>query len=236
VARRYTEERFRDAVADPDVRTLADLCRALGIVPRGGNYETVRRYAAELGLDLDACLARRGARRRVDRSTVTDTTVRQLVASHTTLSAVIDELGWPRSGASYRWMNATISRLRLDTSHLRGRGWAAGRERPARRRTLEPHLTRGRLVTSSWLRKRLIEDGYLEARCARCRRHTWEGQPIPLELDHIDGDRTNNLLSNLRLLCPNCHALTPTYRGRNIGRWRTSPDVGSEPEGADSSP
>jgi hypothetical protein len=46
----------------------------------------------------------------------------------------------------------------------------------------------------------------------------WEGGPIPLELDHVDGDRRNNDPSNLRLLCPNCHALTPTYRGRNIGR------------------
>jgi 5-methylcytosine-specific restriction endonuclease McrA len=236
VARRYTEERFRDAVADPHVRTLADLCRALGIVPRGGNYESVRGYAAELGIDLDASLVQHDARRAVDRSTVSDPTVRRLVASHTTVSAMIDELGWPRSGASYRWMRAAIGRLQLDTSHLRGRGWAAGRERPDRRRPLEPYLTRGRLVPSSWLRQRLVQDDYLEPTCMRCRRGTWEGQPIPLELDHIDGDRTNNLLTNLRLLCPNCHALTPTYRGRNIGRWRSSPDVGSEPEDAGSSP
>ena len=39
-----------------------------------------------------------------------------------------------------------------------------------------------------------------------------------LQLDHIDGDRSNNELGNLRLLCPNCHALTDTYCGRNIGR------------------
>jgi hypothetical protein len=38
---------------------------------------------------------------------------------------------------------------------------------------------------------------------------------FPLELDHIDGDRWNSELSNLRLICPNCHAFTPTYRGRN---------------------
>jgi len=44
------------------------------------------------------------------------------------------------------------------------------------------------------------------------------GGPIPLELDHIDGCRSNNQLQNLRLLCPNCHALTPTYRSkRRIG-------------------
>lgn len=41
------------------------------------------------------------------------------------------------------------------------------------------------------------------------------GQPIPLELDHIDGNHQNNALQNLRLLCPNCHALTPTFRDKN---------------------
>jgi hypothetical protein len=46
VPRRYTEQQFRAAIDDPDVRTMADLCRALGIVPRGGNYETLRAYAA----------------------------------------------------------------------------------------------------------------------------------------------------------------------------------------------
>jgi 5-methylcytosine-specific restriction endonuclease McrA len=44
----------------------------------------------------------------------------------------------------------------------------------------------------------------------------WLGQPIPLEIDHIDGDSTNNSLDNFRILCPNCHAQTPTYRGLNI--------------------
>jgi hypothetical protein len=38
---------------------------------------------------------------------------------------------------------------------------------------------------------------------------------MPLELDHVDGDKTNNQLDNLRMICPNCHALTPTYRGKN---------------------
>ena len=43
---------------------------------------------------------------------------------------------------------------------------------------------------------------------------------IPLEVDHIDGDYTNNNENNLTLLCPNCHSLTPTYKGANSGRGR----------------
>lgn len=77
---------------------------------------------------------------------------------------------------------------------------------------------RGRRYASARLRRRLVEAGILQRRCDRCGLDVWLDEPIPLELDHVDGDRRNNELENLRLLCPNCHALTPTYRGRNIGR------------------
>ena len=43
----------------------------------------------------------------------------------------------------------------------------------------------------------------------------WQDGKISLEIDHIDGDSSNHTLENLRYLCPNCHALTATYRGRN---------------------
>jgi hypothetical protein len=49
-----------------------------------------------------------------------------------------------------------------------------------------------------------------------CGLSSWNGLPIPLELDHIDGDHSHNNMSNLRLLCCNCHAQTPTWRGRKL--------------------
>ena len=48
----------------------------------------------------------------------------------------------------------------------------------------------------------------------------WNGKELRLELDHIDGDSTNNTVDNLRLLCPNCHSQTPTYKAKNKGRGR----------------
>lgn len=65
------------------------------------------------------------------------------------------------------------------------------------------------------LRIRLLCEGIKENKCEMCKCTTWLENPIPLELDHIDGIRHNHKLSNLRLLCPNCHALTSTYRGKN---------------------
>ena len=53
--------------------------------------------------------------------------------------------------------------------------------------------------------------------CMVCKCSTWNNLPIPLELDHIDGKSDNNVESNLRLICPNCHAQTPTYKGKNMG-------------------
>lgn len=58
--------------------------------------------------------------------------------------------------------------------------------------------------------------------CNKCKNTTWNNQQIPLELEHIDGNSENNNLSNVELLCPNCHAQTPTYKGKNRGngRWK----------------
>lgn len=54
--------------------------------------------------------------------------------------------------------------------------------------------------------------------CNSCGLEDWLGEKIPLELEHKDGTSTNHKLSNLELLCPNCHAQTSTYRGKNINR------------------
>lgn len=63
------------------------------------------------------------------------------------------------------------------------------------------------------LRKRvLIEQG---RKCNHCNLTEWQGLPIPLEIDHIDGYRENNSRNNIEAICPNCHALTSTWRGRN---------------------
>lgn len=61
------------------------------------------------------------------------------------------------------------------------------------------------------LRKKLVEDGHKKAECEMCGCKDWLGQKLTLELHHIDGNRFNNDLSNLQILCPNCHSLTPNH-------------------------
>jgi 5-methylcytosine-specific restriction endonuclease McrA len=60
--------------------------------------------------------------------------------------------------------------------------------------------------------------GVFEWVCNKCGGTEWQGQSIPLELEHRDGNPSNNQLDNVELLCPNCHAQTPTYRSRNRKR------------------
>lgn len=69
-------------------------------------------------------------------------------------------------------------------------------------------------ITSGRLLKRLINEGYKSHICEKCKTTIWNNIPVALELNHIDGDRTNNSLENLEALCPNCHAQTSNWRGR----------------------
>lgn len=56
--------------------------------------------------------------------------------------------------------------------------------------------------------------------CSTCKNMEWNDQPIPLEVEHIDGNSENNSLDNVVMICPNCHAQTPTYKGKNKGKGR----------------
>jgi hypothetical protein len=69
---------------------------------------------------------------------------------------------------------------------------------------------------SNKLRKRLLKEGKKEHKCEKCNLTEWQGNLIPLELNHKDGNRHNHLWINLEMICPNCHAQTETYRGKNV--------------------
>ena len=66
------------------------------------------------------------------------------------------------------------------------------------------------------LKNRLLKEKIIQNKCSVCDIEEWNGKKINMELDHIDGNRTNHKLENLRMLCPNCHSQTDTYRAKNI--------------------
>jgi hypothetical protein len=215
-----TERRRVSKVSDEELLAAAEgaanmrqLLRTLGIAAYGGNYESIRLRLARLG-GLPRHLAPRPPCVLEEAS---DEQVRDAVMQAVTLAGALRTLGYAPTPTLSRALSRRIRAAGFDVSHMLGRGWSRGL--PGQPRIpLEDVLVRGSTYQTHDLRLRLLREGVMQHVCACCERSEWQGRPIPLELDHIDGDRSNNELSNLRLLCPNCHAQTDTYRGRNVGR------------------
>jgi len=125
-------------------------------------------------------------------------------------------LGLTPSGGNYRIIHNAIRKHSLDTRHFTGQGWNIGLTfKPSEAKPINEILTTYSTYQSFKLKARLIQEGLKLHICEQCRLTQWQGKPIPLELHHINGNNTDNRLENLLLLCPNCHALTESYRGKN---------------------
>ena len=126
----------------------------------------------------------------------------------------------PYSGGSVQTLKNKIEEYQIDISHFTGQRWQQSpNQKPqtyTEKYTLEEVFVKNSPVTQKVLRGYVERHSLLEYKCVvcGCDGH-WQNGQISLELDHIDGDNTNNTITNLRYLCPNCHALTETYRGRN---------------------
>ena len=158
---------------------------------------------------------------RVRRYKIRDEQYRNAVMQSRSIAGALRLLGVAPEGGNYRVLHRAIERLDLDTSHFAGQSWSRGATVPSRVRPIEDYLSNKYPIQSDRLRRRLVNEGVVERRCSCCKLDTSMDQPIPLELDHIDGNHQNNALDNLRLLCPNCHSLTPTFRGKNKRRAPT---------------
>ena len=104
----------------------------------------------------------------------------------------------------------------METSHFTGRGWNVGLKFKPKKATpiSEILVENSNFLSICKLKKRLIKEGLKENMCEICGINEWLNKPISLELDHINGNNMDHRIENLRILCPNCHSQTATYRGR----------------------
>ena len=116
------------------------------------------------------------------------------------------------AGGNYKTLKKAIDYFSLDISHFKHKGHFKGKSLGSR--DIQDYFSNKQTITSHKLRLKLLSEGIFKHQCSNCSLSIWLGQPIPLELDHINGIHSDNSLSNLRLLCPNCHSLTPTFRGK----------------------
>ena len=135
--------------------------------------------------------------------------IKHAVEESINFSEVLDKLNIPRQGNNGKTLKNILDSNNIDYSHFTGRA----RSYASRYIEAKEYLDSCKRIQTSKLKDKLIKEGLLEYKCAICGIHSWQNNPLTLQLHHLDGNSQNNSLSNLQLLCPNCHSQTDNYCG-----------------------
>lgn len=143
--------------------------------------------------------------------------IEKLLKESKSYSEIVRKLKLSECSGNHRTIKNAIKNYDLDDSHLLGQSWRKGLPKAphGKEKPIEYYLKKDIIVYPNF-KKRLIKNGYFDSKCYNCLLKEWIGNPIPLQLHHKNGDRFDNRIENLTLLCPNCHALTENYMGKNI--------------------
>jgi hypothetical protein len=149
----------------------------------------------------------------------TEENLKSIIKNCKSIAQILRILNLKETGGNYQSIKAKIKLYNIDISHFTGQVWnkgvkTGGYEKNIRK--LENILKKNTCYPSAKLKKRLVNQKILKDVCAICNLGPiWNNLPITLQLDHINGNRNDNTIENLRILCPNCHTQTPTHSGKN---------------------
>ncbi|MFI0821597.1 HNH endonuclease signature motif containing protein [Streptomyces sp. NPDC021098] len=204
--------------------TLSEALAKLGVAPESATRRYIHERIKRLDIDTSH-FEREGGRWTRD-------VLEPAVAASTSVYDVLRYLGIELVGGHHTNISRRIKAYGIDTSHFVSQRRTDAMKDNRRRRTPEELLVavapaHARRVPGERLKRAMLALGVIE-RCALCGTGPcWRGGRLPLEVDHIDGDWRNNRPTNLRLLCPNCHSATDSYRGRGKGRRSRATNVGA---------
>lgn len=122
---------------------------------------------------------------------------------------VLAKIGIPRRGNNTKTLKNILDTNNIDYSHFTGRA----RTYKNSYINVSEYLNSGKKIKTHLLKRKLLKENILENKCAICGLTEWQGKPITLQLHHINGNPDDNNLTNLQLLCPNCHSQTENYCG-----------------------
>lgn len=138
---------------------------------------------------------------------------KNIVNESSTITECLKKLGLVNKGRNNKTFLDRVKEENISIDHIRK--YSANKNSIKRRIPLQEYLILGRQIHGSVIKKRLVEAGMMKDECSICGQlPIWNNKPLSLELDHINGNRLDNRIENLRIVCPHCHSQTDTFRGR----------------------
>ncbi|MDT0450486.1 HNH endonuclease [Streptomyces hesseae] len=183
----------------------------MGVPPYDSSYSHIWKKLEAFGIDTSHFQERRGSGRK---PLLPRDELEAAAAKAYGLAGVLRALGRPNDGAARILLKRSIAAYGISTAHFVGQGHFRGRPSQNRKPATEilRRLIPGSPRTRTILLRRALDESGVPHVCQECGvGDTWRGKRLVLEIDHINGDRLDNRIENLRYLCPSCHSQTSTF-------------------------
>jgi hypothetical protein len=205
---------FRNAIKTS--KNIHEALKKMGMNARGAAYKSFKHRCKNLNIDLSHFTKDKDLRK-----TISEEMIREVCKESISRQESLKRLGLnPHISSNTSWIKRKIKIFNITTTHWLGEGHLKNR---THNWTESIPLDKILIQNSSYLwnaalKKKLLKANLLKYECSRCHISEWLGEKLSLQLEHKNGDHTDNRIENLCLLCPNCHSLTPTFAGKNIGK------------------